>query len=366
MRRLDLLDYARGFAISAVILFHYFFNGINNGKISSIGYIPEMVSIAKYGYLGVELFFMISGYVIFISALKKTSSEFFISRFIRLYPLYFLGVLFTSFFACCLNWGNTKINVDFFQMISNLTLSAKIFGYEMVDGVYWTLIYELKFYFLVYFILLFGYRKNIYTIFKIWAILIFVFSLLNLSYLPYMDGNFSFFVAGSMFAIVKIDKSKLNYFLLFLLFLSSVSFSITQSNYNELHKLIFYDEFIILAIVTMFFLFFIVLNIEKIKNINLPFASFVGAMTYPLYLIHAYFGYMFISRFGNDSNKFYIISFLIVIIILVSYLMHYFVEVKYRSNIKNFSIRMLSGPLKKIETVFKKIKYFEKYCKEKM
>nr|WP_275554988.1 acyltransferase family protein [Mixta sp. Marseille-Q2659] len=69
--RVELIDYLRLIAALGVILFHYTFNGIDNGKISSISQIPALTQFTKFGYLGVELFFMISGYVIFFSAKKK-------------------------------------------------------------------------------------------------------------------------------------------------------------------------------------------------------------------------------------------------------------------------------------------------------
>ena len=56
MKRLALLDYGRFFAVIIVVLFHYTFNGIANGKISSISHIPSVIAFTKYGYLGVELF----------------------------------------------------------------------------------------------------------------------------------------------------------------------------------------------------------------------------------------------------------------------------------------------------------------------
>ena len=58
MKRLDLLDYTRLFAALSVMCFHYLFNGIGNGKISSLTHIDGLIDVAKYGYLGVELFFM--------------------------------------------------------------------------------------------------------------------------------------------------------------------------------------------------------------------------------------------------------------------------------------------------------------------
>ena len=66
--RVALLDYMRFFAAMIVVFFHYFFNGLLNGKITSIHELTYFADIAKYGYLGVDLFFIISGYVIFNSA----------------------------------------------------------------------------------------------------------------------------------------------------------------------------------------------------------------------------------------------------------------------------------------------------------
>jgi peptidoglycan/LPS O-acetylase OafA/YrhL len=88
MKRIDLLDYARLFAAFCVLALHYTYSGITNGKVTSIGHIDSIIDITKYGYLGVEFFFMISGYVIFFSATNSSASKFIVSRAVRLYPLF--------------------------------------------------------------------------------------------------------------------------------------------------------------------------------------------------------------------------------------------------------------------------------------
>jgi peptidoglycan/LPS O-acetylase OafA/YrhL len=50
MRRLELLDYARFFAAIIVVLFHYTFNGIANGKIDSLEHIDSLIEFTKYGH----------------------------------------------------------------------------------------------------------------------------------------------------------------------------------------------------------------------------------------------------------------------------------------------------------------------------
>ena len=159
MRRIELLDYGRFVATICVGAFHYLFNGIQNGKISSLTHIPALVEFAKYGYLGVEFFFMISGYVIFFSANHKTAGQFLAARAVRLYPAFWAAVIFTTVVAQF--WGGMKMSVSFPQAIANLTMFPKLFGYEFVDGVYWTLQYEWMFYFAVCTALIVGIQERL-------------------------------------------------------------------------------------------------------------------------------------------------------------------------------------------------------------
>ncbi|MBB1075267.1 acyltransferase [Rhodoferax sp. 4810] len=104
MKRLELLDYGRFSATLAVMFFHYFFNGIQNGKISSFEHIPWVIDFAKYGYLGVEFFFMISGYVIFFSSKEKTAGEFGAARVLRLFPAFCGGCYIHNSCGPLLGW----------------------------------------------------------------------------------------------------------------------------------------------------------------------------------------------------------------------------------------------------------------------
>ena len=99
MKRIESLDGLRGIAILLVILYH--------GYYIWYEYLPfgdkySNVFLFKYGNLGVQLFFLISGFVILMS-LEKTSSylKFLKNRWIRLFPSMFvvsLIIFFTSSF----------------------------------------------------------------------------------------------------------------------------------------------------------------------------------------------------------------------------------------------------------------------------
>src|SRR5262245_23513156 len=144
MRRLELLDYGRFVAGFCVLLCHLLFNGIWNGKVDSLEHVPGLADAVKYGYLGVEFFFIISGYVIFFSARGKTAGDFLVSRAVRLYPAFWFAVLVTSLVA--VPWGGEQMSVTLPQVLANLTMAPQLFGQTYVDGVYWTLVFEWSFY----------------------------------------------------------------------------------------------------------------------------------------------------------------------------------------------------------------------------
>jgi peptidoglycan/LPS O-acetylase OafA/YrhL len=82
--RIQYLDGLRGIAILFVIFFHAFSRW---PKIVPYGDVYVQVPFFEYGWLGVQLFFMISGYVIFMSLQKSRNfQEFMIRRWIRLFP----------------------------------------------------------------------------------------------------------------------------------------------------------------------------------------------------------------------------------------------------------------------------------------
>lgn len=100
-RRVEIVDYYRLFAALSVVAFHYLYNGINNGKVDSIEHEP-IAEIARWGYLGVDLFFVISGYVIIASVDGKDARRFAVGRALRLYPAFWVALIITTLFALVL------------------------------------------------------------------------------------------------------------------------------------------------------------------------------------------------------------------------------------------------------------------------
>lgn len=324
MRRVDLLDYARFLAAVFVVLFHYTFNGIQNGKISSIAHIPGLIEITKYGYLGVEFFFMISGYVIFFSVNQKSAGQFLVSRAVRLFPAFWAALAFTSCVASF--WGGAQMSISLSQVLANITMFPDFVGYGFVDGAYWTLQYEWKFYFLVMALLVLGARRQLPVVFVLWPVYIACAQLAGLDRLPYTDGYYSYFAAGALFALRQQQRDTSSLFALLLCAYLCLTFSSGVSVALSAKKGVEFAGEIVGLIVGLFFLFFASLSLRSFANIKLPGAKLAGALTYPVYLVHAHFGYMVISRFANEDNKISIYFITFAAVLTVAYGIHVGVE----------------------------------------
>lgn len=309
-----------------VVLYHYTFNGISNGKISALTHSNSLIEITRYGYLGVELFFMISGYVIFFSALNRTPSQFAVSRAVRLYPAYWFAVMFTSLFAYF--WGGDLMSVEPKQIVWNMTMLQSFFWVPHVDGVYWTLLYEITFYFAVAVLLLFGMQKHLQALFLVWPFLILAASFFNLSEMVYLGEYYCYFAAGSVFAILRQNKKPIVWVSLILSLLLCLEFSVGQAALLTEHKGFYFSPWVIATVILTFFVVFLFQGTDKSQNIVLPYSKTLGALTYPVYLIHAHVGYMLINQFATEDNKWLVYIFVVSLVLLCSFLIHLLIEDK--------------------------------------
>jgi peptidoglycan/LPS O-acetylase OafA/YrhL len=99
-----------------------------------------------WGARGVQLFFIISGFVIFMT-LERTRSamDFVVSRFARLYPAYWAAMYFTIAVVLISPVANYEPE-SLTQVLANITMWHSLFRIPHVDGAYWTLYVELWFY----------------------------------------------------------------------------------------------------------------------------------------------------------------------------------------------------------------------------
>jgi peptidoglycan/LPS O-acetylase OafA/YrhL len=127
------LDLFRFIAAFGVVLYHYvawFSSDYPQGSIV----IDNIAELTQFGFLGVPLFFMISGFVILASAMHRTSTEFVASRIARLYPVYWLCVSITGLFI--LMEADIDKPLELKTYLINLTMLQSFIGVGSLDGVY--------------------------------------------------------------------------------------------------------------------------------------------------------------------------------------------------------------------------------------
>lgn len=139
-RRFAELDGLRGLAVGAVLVYHY--------TSPFDGYYPGMPS-APFDFVdgeyGVQLFFLISGFVILLTAERaQVTSDFVIARISRLYPTYWAALALTT--AVIVLSGAEPVRVTLGQVLVNTTMLQRFVLVDNVDRVYWTLALELVFY----------------------------------------------------------------------------------------------------------------------------------------------------------------------------------------------------------------------------
>jgi peptidoglycan/LPS O-acetylase OafA/YrhL len=160
--RIRELDSLRGLAAVAVALFH----------LASWDYVKQVaIRPMIWGHFGVELFFIISGFVIFMTLARSRSVyEFGVSRVARLFPAYWAAIAVTTVVAHWSSPGWDASPPGPGQVAMNLTMLQRFFRVTEVDGSYWTLAIELSFYVAIAAIARIGLKGNIERVCIAWLV----------------------------------------------------------------------------------------------------------------------------------------------------------------------------------------------------
>ncbi|WP_438306980.1 acyltransferase family protein (plasmid) [Streptomyces sp. HUAS TT11] len=153
--------------MAAVMVAAYHFLGTPTphfwGRTALRDFAPLLHEISRYGWLGVEFFFAISGFVICMSCWGRTPAQFTVSRIARLFPAYWCAVLLVVALVLVSRMGHwpAATRIDPRTVLGNLTMAPGPLGLDLVDKVSWTLWVEARFYLLMAVLLVFGlsYRR---------------------------------------------------------------------------------------------------------------------------------------------------------------------------------------------------------------
>src|SRR5919205_611382 len=168
--RLPTPDALRGFAAAAVAWFHF-----TNGNPSLLPDDSLLKLSGRYGWLGVEVFFVISGFVIPFALARagyapSNFGRFVLKRVARLDPPYLASIAFVLLAiyltALAPGFGGQHFEFSWAVLLLHLGYANVFFGRPWLNPVYWTLAVEFQYYLIVglVFPLLAGGRRAFYAV----------------------------------------------------------------------------------------------------------------------------------------------------------------------------------------------------------
>jgi peptidoglycan/LPS O-acetylase OafA/YrhL len=242
-------------------------------------------NVAGFGWTGVELFFLISGFVICMSGWGRRPADFFVSRVVRLVPAYWAATLITTIVLVA--WPKLSGGVQPSIVLANMTMVQSAYGVVNFVPAYWTLLVELTFYLLFGIVAIGGitYRRMV-TFCVLWSIASIIAvtahdPLFKLIINPLYS---AYFVAGiAFFLIYKFGGNLLLWGIVVYSWLISVNEPRLEAPWQL--TLVISAMFVVMALVAT----------HKLDRVQWRWLTVAGALTYPLYLIHQDIGFTIFS-----------------------------------------------------------------------
>lgn len=304
--KLEGVQILRGYAAMLVVVTHLWSEGV----------ISSVFRFSRIGGLGVDIFFIISGFIMCYSIRDRISPgdsvQFLKKRICRIYPIYLL-VLIPFLIQYLAQSSSANDLVDPMLIIGNLLLLPSFFdgaNYRMLVGPAWTLTYELFFYVLFAGAMVLSASKNraIYVVMSSIVVMVALVNFFGLKGARLQWSNFQYMVGDT-------------------LMLNFVIGSICYFIWKKYYRPIFSTWMAMAAVIalTMIALLMGKFGFPRIVSLGLPagaivliflFAEFemkrlikpllfIGSASYSIYLVHAvvaHWKYLVIGRGAHEND----------------------------------------------------------------
>lgn len=276
------IDLLRG--IAALMVCFYHFAAGNKDFLSDDNFLKIL---SKHGHYGVEIFFIISGFILPFSLNRsnyqlKNYVSFLYKRVIRIEPAYLINVLLVIILAYVSTlspyYRGEPFSVDWTTVGLHFAYLVPYFDKEWLNPVYWTLAIEFQFYLFIALVFPFLQKTNRNNVIAI------LFTLLLLTFLPldrdFLPHHLPYFVVG--LSLYFSSNKTLNLKSLILILATAAGVAFYQNGY-----------------IPVFIIISTPLIIVYVNSIPRLF-KWLGTISYSLYLIHVPLG----ARILNISENF--------------------------------------------------------------
>ncbi|MFE0172646.1 acyltransferase family protein [Streptomyces sp. NPDC059002] len=333
--RLRALDGLRLVAALMVAAYHY---GGRDGEIAQAwgssprDQFPTASSWFAYGCLGVQIFFVISGFVICMSGWGRPLRSFFASRASRLLPAYWAAiVLVTAVFALPVV---SYAAVSPSDALVNLTMLQQPLGADRVLGVCWTLWAELRFYalFALCVVLPGATRARVVLFCAVWTLAAAIADaadepLLDVVLMPEYA---PFFIGGIGIYLLHRDRRDVTAWgIVGVSWLIGQHYAVAGLWHAPDPDFFSYRSSLgIIAVVTAGFAAVLLIALGFLHRADWRWLTVAGALTYPFYLVHEHLGWVTVAalhrKLGLPSYATFALT--ITAMLLLAWLLHRFVE----------------------------------------
>lgn len=312
-QRLRALDGLRGVAILLVMGFHYFYHLESfyyKSTLYPYGETFSSVLIFKYGYMGVELFFIISGFVIAMTLESSRSViDFVIRRFARIWPALIVSAILTFFL---LNWSDAPFALHRRQFWPNflpsLTLTPPSLwsGWfpkvDYVTGVYWSLVVEIRFYVIAVILFWLFSREKLARNIVIFTLVVYIARALLRRAMPGYNGVYDalfipdylpWFAAGAVFYELYKERLAKGAALIMLAMMYALIARVS-TNYAMIGRDPVFASAAALFFLTLFW--FLATKPTSMRIFEIRPLVWIGECSYSIYLYHYAVGMILISQ----------------------------------------------------------------------
>jgi peptidoglycan/LPS O-acetylase OafA/YrhL len=312
-RRITAVDMLRGIASLFVCIFH-FTNG--NQNYLSNGY--WLKDLGDFGWVGVEIFFVISGFIIPYSLYNtryqvKNFKKFLLKRIGRIEPPYFLSIvliLALNYLSMLSPYFKGKpFSIDYFNLLLHVAYLIDFFKETWLNSVFWTLAIEFQFYLLIGLLFPFINHRKLGTFLIVISLLLLSNILIKSSvtifhHIPYFLLGISIFRRK-----IGMDRQKPTWIIELILLA------------------VIYLQYGFVSVISAGFTWVILVGFERWEN---KWVLWLGRISYSLYLVHVPFGGRLINLsmnfFHTDLSRTFILLITLIITLCFSYLFYKCVE----------------------------------------
>ena len=334
--RMDHIDSIRAIAALLVIWVHVcnIFVKLSPAVALNGTLLLDIAEEVNFGWIGVLIFFAISGFVIpfsFPKDGKQGTKKFIISRFFRLFPLFWFSMIMSAIF---LFWLKDR-DLTMEQVFYNATMLPALFDVKLMMELYWTLQIELIFYALCLCLFMLGLIRNFSFIFCIVLICSIIFTVrgrLGINITSDLAYDFSFIATMFWGTVCRAyyDKPNKEHTLLFIASTIVILTPATESFIGMVKRNDFTDVMFIYSQLIPPITFLLLVFIIKIKSVWL---SYLGKISYSMYLMHPIVFTIIYYLISNadipwlmDMPLYFYLTLCLVFTILLSSLTYRFVE----------------------------------------